>query len=532
MVCDHHSIFHSTLSTAEKCLVISKACSETQEVVNFYSLYFCYLPYPWVMTLLLAVTILVIFTSTCGIIEEFIAPAIVYIVKTLKMSDALAGVTLLAFANGLGDIITAVVASGTDEAVSYNTGSLFGSGLFVMTVVVYFCVRNLEKSIKLPKGIIYRDIGIYIVSTVFMIYCAYKGEITIVDSLVLIALYCVIVITVLIEDKRGGGDSNVPYLDCSQSVIDEEEAQRLHAGLDAQQVELMEVIRRSSFRRILFSMADTLMHKRQIRVENGWDHEKIVAVLLEWIDFPSKWIRRLTIPPCNEEEYDSRYLFIWPFLGIPFVLVMTLGHPQLSWLLCVPVAALISGIFYRFSPEDRTKTPSFFFLITMIGSVLGILWTKLICEVMIDSLNFIGVMASISSTYLGLTIIAIGNSLPDALTTIALANNGQAILGLTGAYAGQIFGLLMGFGLSMLKKNYTTGQPVKFDLLNPHSLHRNFLCLVVLFTALITMLVTFGWNVMKNFKLTKTFGKIVLGIYIAFASVATLFTLAKAFHVI
>ena len=35
-----------------------------------------------------------------------------------------------------------------------------------------------------------------------------------------------------------------------------------------------------------------------------------------------------------------------------------------------------------------------------------------------------------------MTIIAIGNALPDGLTTIAISKNGHAIMGLTGSVAG------------------------------------------------------------------------------------------------
>jgi len=45
-------------------------------------------------------------------------------------------------------------------------------------------------------------------------------------------------------------------------------------------------------------------------------------------------------------------------------------------------------------------------------------------------------LSGLSKSYLGLTVIAIGNALPDGVTTIALAKKGLAIMGLTGAYAG------------------------------------------------------------------------------------------------
>jgi len=48
----------------------------------------------------------------------------------------MAGVTLLAVANGAGDVITALVASGTSDGISYNIGSLYGAGLFCTTFIM------------------------------------------------------------------------------------------------------------------------------------------------------------------------------------------------------------------------------------------------------------------------------------------------------------------------------------------------------------------------------------------------------------
>jgi len=55
---------------------------------------------------------------------------------------------------------------------------------------------------------------------------------------------------------------------------------------------------------------------------------------------------------------------------------------------------------------------------------------------MIDALTFVGVLTKLAPTYLALTIIAVGNALPDAMLTISQAGNGMAVLGMTGGYAG------------------------------------------------------------------------------------------------
>ena len=52
----------------------------------------------------------------------------------------MAGVTLIALANGAGDVITAIVASGSDGGISYNIGSLYGAGFFVCSVKYIFII--------------------------------------------------------------------------------------------------------------------------------------------------------------------------------------------------------------------------------------------------------------------------------------------------------------------------------------------------------------------------------------------------------
>jgi len=55
---------------------------------------------------------------------------------------------------------------------------------------------------------------------------------------------------------------------------------------------------------------------------------------------------------------------------------------------------------------------------------------------MIDALTFVGDLTNLSATYLALTVIAVGNALPDAMLTITQSGSGKAVLGLTGGYSG------------------------------------------------------------------------------------------------
>ena len=56
------------------------------------------------------------------------------------MPSAVADVTLIAFANGAGDIITALVSAEEDDGVNISVGQLYGSGSFLLCLVLGFVV--------------------------------------------------------------------------------------------------------------------------------------------------------------------------------------------------------------------------------------------------------------------------------------------------------------------------------------------------------------------------------------------------------
>jgi len=93
----------------------------------------------------------------------------------------------------------------------------------------------------------------------------------------------------------------------------------------------------------------------------------------------------------------------------------------------------------------------------ILSAISGLLWVYIISLILIDLLNMIGVIAHLDTTFLGLTIMAIGNAIPDAILAISLAKEGYARMGIMGTYAGFLFGFLIGLGFSMLKKTLISG---------------------------------------------------------------------------
>lgn len=85
---------------------------------------------------------------------------------------------------------------------------------------------------------------------------------------------------------------------------------------------------------------------------------------------------------------------------------------------------------------------------------MSILWIWTVAKVLIDILQTFGVILNISPTFLGMTLLSLGNSLPDLTLNCALAKSGFGEMGIAGSIAGPCFNLLIGLGASMIKTTY------------------------------------------------------------------------------
>ena len=66
---------------------------------------------PWIYWPFALMVVLLIFKFIMDTIDDYLGNSLVYFAKIFHMSEALAGVTLIAFANGAGDIVTSIVSS-------------------------------------------------------------------------------------------------------------------------------------------------------------------------------------------------------------------------------------------------------------------------------------------------------------------------------------------------------------------------------------------------------------------------------------
>lgn len=168
--------------------------------------------------------------------------------------------------------------------------------------------------------------------------------------------------------------------------------------------------------------------------ETEWEDMELSDKIFFIIDQPFFYLRKITLPPCEDEKYQRKWAAVFPAPGLAFIYLCLAEKTDFMILgALIVLGLLISAYIWKTSPADNS-TPSYYPAMQIFGTVGAIVWTYLVCGLLIDILQFLGMVSKLDKTYLGLTIIAVGNALPDAVTTIALAKQGMAVMGLTGAY--------------------------------------------------------------------------------------------------
>mmetsp|Transcript_857 Transcript_857/g.2048 ORF Transcript_857/g.2048 Transcript_857/m.2048 type:complete len:513 (+) Transcript_857:4047-5585(+) len=444
---------------------------------------------------------------------EYFAPALADIAEKLNISPTLAGVTLLAFGNGAPDVFASILA-GQKSQIFLGIGGLVGAGLFINTIVVAaILIAGGETQLHFLKFL--RDSGTYLATVIVLMVYGLAGSVEFWMAALLPGLYGVYVIIVLYTEQTTKSDEiadlEMPVLQSHGtinwgSVIDDyvktevsTEAQTPRRSIPAH-----------SFKQ---SMSWSLL-----RIKLSWDSSKLefdsytssekFFFVLTW---PLNIVRRITIPYFNDDNWSRPVAAMTPFFATIFLLVtqdlfsVHLGSAPL-WSLLIPVSTFV-GIFIWFTSK-RSKPPTYNFALTLAGFAMTIMWICTICSYIVDSLSLLGIELDLPNELLGMTLLAWGNSVGDFLANVSIAKIGLSETALTACYAGPLFNILVGLGVSLCLA--TLEGPVSFPLFSKPTIVVS-LCFLLLSLSVSILVMTLRQGTMGQ-----GLAKIQVGLYLAF----------------
>lgn len=244
------------------------------------------------------------------------------------------------------------------------------------------------------------------------------------------------------------------------------------------------------------------------------------------VEYPFSLLLWLTVLPCDKEQYSKKRCLVYPIPGMIFLTWVILSESTLRVLFIgLGLGLAIMTIFY-YSLDKHT--PPKWDIVIYVGGMIGALaWTYVLVNVLVDLLECTGTILNLNKTFMGLTILAVGASMPDAITTITLCKNSESIMAISGAYSGQFFALTVAFGLAMLKLTLKQG-PQQFDLFNVDLIRENALNLIVIFTSICLLLLTIVYSSKTGFTMGRRFAWVLLVVYGLFITTAFVIGIRQA----
>ena len=120
-----------------------------------------------------------------------------------------------------------------------------------------------------------------------------------------------------------------------------------------------------------------------------------------------------------------------------------------AWLLLLIVIPALFIFFYLTTPWTQPPTGWVFFLILFVAFFMSIMWVEEIADELVSLMNALGCIAGIQPFVMGLTILAVGNSISDLIGDVTITKQGYPQMAIGGIYASPMFSLLVGLGIAL-----------------------------------------------------------------------------------
>lgn len=529
------------LKPEARCEYAKDNCQDEVNVFNLTTFYFCQLDEMWYLMIPLMIFIVLFCFRLIGdISDDYLSIALGNVSKRLGMTEALTGVTLLAYANGAPDIISSMVAGDQADGALLSIGALYGASLFTCNFVFGSVVHNAvgEGNLELPRSLFIRDIMFFFGATTLLIILAFTGIDTIWVAVILLSSYVVYVLIVAFEEyttKKADGDRGTPLSQVSSSLDEntleteskEEKPQLVHQ-------DTIVTHERHMKGRGLAKFFKSQRHRIGSKCSEGSIMDKIFFIF----ELPAFWILQATIPPGDKEEYHYCYGLMYP---ITMVLAFLISTQQTIFVtinifstevqilyLTLPFQILLFVLIALYTSDENPRLP---LLMMALSSVMSVVWVYLVANIVMDILNWIQVISGFPKIFLGLTLLSLGNSLGDFFVDTALAKKGYTTMAFTGIFSGQLLNLLIGFAMNCFSSYFSAKKANKdtsFKIFDNNVLSDSgqFLCFFVMAYSSVRLLSYIVIGCLSNYSLNRYHKYVGLGVYITFILLFILFQFA------
>ncbi|XP_011499811.1 PREDICTED: sodium/potassium/calcium exchanger 6, mitochondrial-like [Ceratosolen solmsi marchali] len=426
---------------------------------------------------LLFLWLLYLFFILGSIVDNFFCPSLSTIAAVLRLSENIAGVTILAFGNGAPDIFTSLVANEEERLMIFM--ELIGAGVFVTAIiagtVIVFAPCQLN-----PKYFM-RDASFYVIAVAWICLIVWDNVVHLWEALGCIGIYIVFILVVIlmqhIENNQDFTEKRIPALRDSeaQSVFEQDRQEEptaqmprrsraygLHAKLDVaieREQALNGEVPSQALKRSLSIRPEGLIREFLYDTSpvNGqeWRSASTLARILLLLRGPHMFLLQLFVPVVNETSQKRGWskmlnciqIAVTPIAVLWIFKLNNIKFGNISLLtICFACTCTIAVIMFALTSVDRI--PRLHNAMAFLGVLTAMIVVYAVAEEVMAVLQCIGFASGISQAMLGITLLAWGNSIGDLISNVTIARKGFPRMGFSACFGGPMFNTLMGLGLN------------------------------------------------------------------------------------
>lgn len=99
----------------------------------------------------------------------------------------------------------------------------------------------------------------------------------------------------------------------------------------------------------------------------------------------------------------------------------------------------------------------------VVSFLMSLAWIGVLTHYMVEWVNGLGCFLEVSPIFMGLVVLAIGTSVPDAMGSMIAARSGEANMAIANAVGSNVFDVLIGLGFPWFLRGIIKGEPMSVD---------------------------------------------------------------------
>ncbi|OQV11897.1 Sodium/potassium/calcium exchanger 4 [Hypsibius exemplaris] len=485
--------------------------------------------------------------------DDYFCGSLELLCKRMNLSEDVAGATLMAAGSSAPELFTSMIGVFVAKG-DVGTGTIVGSAVFNILFVVGTCAfcGNVDGT-QLSWWPVCRDAMFYAISIVVLIASIGDGEVTWYESIVMLAFYGLYVATMKYNSRvyewvimktgwtgpvqgvdetvrlSGGGRFDKPAYSGYEQFSDEQEEMALqtnqHSGAmtlpaderlrrNPRKLTFANAALRIMMSRYFYPRARFVAACRYVISENQvWAHEKRRGRL------GASFGKNNKDSPDSEfggGHIDSTKRKMWASFDVVHDEMEkwrarpapTAGWPPfIRWIIMYPAYFVL----YYTIPDAKKERFAKWYVATFF---LSITWIAIFTYIMVWMVTVMGHTMSIPDSIMGITFLAVGTSVPDAMTSLFVARRGMVDMAVSNSIGSNVFDILIGLALPWFIAT-TIVRPGLGVRINSNGLVYNSVLLFVSVGVAVGGLRSTGW------KLTRRVGYmfyITYGIYLILAT--------------